>query len=147
VKFYVTLESDVSESASTAGMRLDWEVDERMPRYDDIREFEVWLSDGSVRTVRRVGGKSNYYTPGTLVFLDCTHPMQNALCDEDRIMGWRHNGKIAEVLQQDYFASEWLSQWMPNNLAANPLGHWPDGLYAYDPFDRLSGTRRSGMTA
>lgn len=74
---------------------MEWEVNEAMPKYDDLREFEVWLSNGSVRTVRRIGNRSTLYSPGTLVFTDCTHPQQNVLCDEENVIGWRHSGKLA----------------------------------------------------
>ncbi len=66
----------------------EWEVQERMPKYNDINEFEVWV-DGNVRSVRRVGNWSLSITPGTLVFTDCTQPMQNVLCHEPLIQGWR----------------------------------------------------------
>lgn len=77
----------------------EWEVDERMPRFDDMRLFEVWLRDGSLRTVRRIGNRSQHFTPGLLVFTDCIHPLQQAICDEDLILGWRYCGKLAPVNQ------------------------------------------------
>ena len=66
----------------------DWELAERMPRYDDINLHQVWVF-GQVRSVRRVGNRSTFYTPGTLVFTDCTHPMQQAICDDELVNGWR----------------------------------------------------------
>lgn len=68
---------------------LDWNVDEKMPRYDDLREFEVWIR-GSVRRVRRIGNRSCALEPGTLAYTDCTHPMQNIICDERAVQGWRY---------------------------------------------------------
>lgn len=69
---------------------MDWQIEDRMPRYDDIREFEVWLRNGSTRTVRRVGNRSLRFTPGMLLYTDCTHPLQNVICDESDVVGWRH---------------------------------------------------------
>lgn len=66
----------------------DWDVDNRMPKYNDINDFEVWV-DGYVRRVHRVGNHSTYFTPGTLVFIDCKYPMQNAICHEPMVKGWR----------------------------------------------------------
>lgn len=76
----------------------EWEIEERMPRFDDMREFNVWLVDGSVRTVRRIGNRSHFLTPGSLAFTDCTHPMQNVLCDESNVVGWRYAGTMAKEL-------------------------------------------------
>jgi hypothetical protein len=69
-------------------IRTDWEVEEKMPRFDDIHEFDVWIRN-QVRRVKRIGNRSTYYTPGVLVYLDCTHPQQEAVCDEEKIQGWR----------------------------------------------------------
>jgi hypothetical protein len=69
---------------------MSWEVDERMPRFDDVREFEVWMRSGDVRRVRRIGNRSAFITPGTLVFSDCNQPLQNVLCDECNVLGWRY---------------------------------------------------------
>lgn len=66
----------------------EWECLERMPRYDDIHEYEVWVY-GSARAVRRIGNRSAYFAPGTLVFTDCTHPAQNVLCHEPDVLAWR----------------------------------------------------------
>jgi hypothetical protein len=65
-----------------------WEVDEKMPRYDDMREYEVMIGD-DVRRVRRIGNRSAYFSPGTLVFVDCTHTAQNMLVDESSVWAWR----------------------------------------------------------
>jgi hypothetical protein len=69
----------------------EWEVTERIPRnyVDGPRDFEVWMRDGSVRQVQFVGMDSTFLTPGTFAFTDCTHPLQNVICDDDRIVGWR----------------------------------------------------------
>jgi hypothetical protein len=69
----------------------EWEVNEKMPRYDDIREFEVWVY-GQARRVRRAGNRSLTVSPGTLEFTDCTHAMQNVICDERAVQGWRISG-------------------------------------------------------
>ena len=67
---------------------MDW-VHAQFPRFDDRYEFEVWLASQCVRRVRRIGNHSTYFAPGTLVFTDCTHPMQNALCNEADVRAWR----------------------------------------------------------
>ena len=67
---------------------MEWIHDARLPRYDDIHTFQVWIYDG-VRTVRRVGNESMSLTPGTLVYTDCTHPMQNVICHELDVKAWR----------------------------------------------------------
>lgn len=67
---------------------MDWIHDAKLPRYDDIHEFEVWIY-GDARKVRRAGNNSMSLTPGTLIFTDCTHPMQNVLCHEPDVMAWR----------------------------------------------------------
>jgi hypothetical protein len=73
---------------------------QEFPRWelDDMREFQVWMADGSLRTVRRIGNRSHFLTPGTLAFTDCTHPLQNLWCDESRIVGWRYSGAMAQEL-------------------------------------------------
>lgn len=81
-------------------MVMDWITEEKMPKYDDIREFEVWVH-GYVRRVRRIGNRHPAFGPGTLVFVDCTHSVQNVLCDERDIKGWRHSaGDNPPVLEQ-----------------------------------------------
>jgi hypothetical protein len=67
---------------------MDWIHAGRPPITDDIREYQVWLGD-QVRRVRRIGNRSMSLTPGTLVFTDCRHPMDQAICHEPRIMAWR----------------------------------------------------------
>lgn len=46
------------------------------------RELEVWLDDNSVRKVKLGHGFGYRFT-------DCTHPMQNAICDIERIRAFR----------------------------------------------------------
>lgn len=75
-------------------MQTEWNVDERMPKYDDIRSFEVFVF-GYKRRVRRIGNRSRFFAPGTLIFTDCTHPLQNVLCDEQQISAWRHHQEQA----------------------------------------------------
>lgn len=67
---------------------MDWELEGKPPKFDDIHEYKVWIY-GGVRTVRRIGNRSTYFWPGTLVYTDCVHPMQNALCNESDIKGWK----------------------------------------------------------
>lgn len=67
---------------------MDWETEEKLPfTLDETLRFQVWTGEG-VRTVRRVG-KSVSMWPGTLVYTDCTHPIQNVLCSESDVKGWR----------------------------------------------------------
>jgi hypothetical protein len=46
-------------------------------------EARVWLSNGSVRRVKRDS------THGYLHFTDCTHPLQNVYCDSEKVKAWR----------------------------------------------------------
>lgn len=46
-------------------------------------ECEVWFDGGTVRRVRRDSDS------GVVLFTDCRHPLQNAWCDQDKIMAWR----------------------------------------------------------
>lgn len=66
----------------------DWEVVEKLPKYNDKNEFIVEVY-GQIRKVKRVGNNSAFYTPGTLIFTDCTHPKQQAICDESKITAWK----------------------------------------------------------
>lgn len=43
---------------------------------------------GHQRKVKRVGNDSMSLSPGTLIFTDCTHPMQNVIVDESKIESW-----------------------------------------------------------
>jgi len=59
------------------------------PKFDDINTYTVRVF-GQLRKVKRIG---NYdisgLNPGTLIFTDCTHPMQNIICPEEKITAWR----------------------------------------------------------
>lgn len=67
----------------------EWIIGSYLPKYDDIREFEVWTRD-QVRTVRRAGNKDWFiYPPGMLVFTDCKHESSNVFCDPDAVEAWR----------------------------------------------------------
>ena len=76
---------------------MDWITEEKMPRFDDVHEYDVWIK-GCTRSVRRIGNRGSMFQPGTLVYTDCTHPMQNILCCEEDIEGWRKTERIARVL-------------------------------------------------
>jgi hypothetical protein len=65
----------------------EWLHEGRPPFCDDVNEYQVWVY-GDVRRVRRVGNKS-VLTPGTLIYTDCTHPLQNVICDEKNVLAWR----------------------------------------------------------
>lgn len=67
----------------------EWEHSERLPRFDDLREFEVWIN-GNIRAVRRVGNGSDFFTPGTLIYTDCSSPYQNVICEESQVNAWRY---------------------------------------------------------
>jgi hypothetical protein len=49
---------------------------------------DLWLGGSNVRRARMSDGRS-IYMPGVLLFADCTHPLQNAVVDLDRVRGWR----------------------------------------------------------
>ena len=62
-----------------------------LPKYDDINTFTVLVLN-QLRQVRRVGNNDMIgISAGTLIFTDCTHPMQNVICPESEITGWRMN--------------------------------------------------------
>ena len=66
----------------------EWIIGSRPRPYDDIHMFRVWLDCGAVRLARRCGNDGPM-TPGQMIFLDCSHPIQNVICDESRIRAWR----------------------------------------------------------
>jgi hypothetical protein len=70
----------------------EW-IHQPMPWFDDRHSFQVWLDNGEVRNVRRAGNDGFIFSPGTLYFTDCVHPLQNMLCHEDRIRAWRIDGR------------------------------------------------------
>lgn len=90
---------------------MDWITEEKMPKYDDIREFEVWIY-GYVRRVRRVGNRHPYFHPGMLVYVDCTDSMQNVICDEAKIKGWRHSSSTES-------SPVWQQERLPGQLRGN----------------------------
>jgi len=55
-----------------------------------LGSVELWLGGSNVRKARMSDGRSAYM-PGVLLFADCTHPLQNAVVDLDRVKGWRPN--------------------------------------------------------
>jgi hypothetical protein len=59
-----------------------WTQGNNVPK-QKIGEFEVRLKNGSVRRVKC--GNFGF----ALGFTDCTHPTQNAFCDDDDIVAWR----------------------------------------------------------
>ena len=67
----------------------DWIHDSKPPRFDCSLFSQVWLDDGSVRLVRRVGSESTTISPGEYVYADNRHPMAQALCDLSRVVAWR----------------------------------------------------------
>ena len=55
-----------------------------------LGSVELWLGGSNVRKARMSDGRSAYM-PRVLLFADCTHPLQNAVVDLDRVKGWRPN--------------------------------------------------------
>ena len=70
----------------------EWEVAEKMPRYDNLHDFEICIH-GQVRKARLAGDDSQYLWAGTWYFTDCNHPMQNILFDRDDVTAWRMIGE------------------------------------------------------
>ena len=67
------------------------------PKFDDINTYTVRVFN-NLRKVKRVGNYSGTnLNPGTLIFTDCTHPMQNVICPEDKITAWRVDVPNVEV--------------------------------------------------
>ena len=62
----------------------EWILGNKVPRINGA-EFQVQLRDNSVRSVKVNPLKDHW----TLWFTDCTHPMQNAICDDFQIIAWR----------------------------------------------------------
>lgn len=63
---------------------MDWELGHRVPQ-NAKAEFDVWLTDGSVRRVHFAESLMG----GVLHFMDCTHPMQNVYCHDLNVQAWR----------------------------------------------------------
>ena len=57
--------------------------------YDNLgnQKYKIRIY-GQDRIVKRVGNDSMSLWPGTLIFQDCTHPMQNVIVDESKIESW-----------------------------------------------------------
>ena len=68
---------------------MDWIHDSKPPRFGGALFSQVWLDDGSVRLVRRVGNESMSITPGMFVYADNRCQIAQALCDLDRVIAWR----------------------------------------------------------
>lgn len=66
----------------------EWEVVERLPKYNVINTFSVEVY-GQIRIVKRVGNEGAHLAPGILIFTDCTHPQSNIICDESAITAWK----------------------------------------------------------
>jgi hypothetical protein len=62
----------------------EWVLGQNVPRINNI-EFQVQLKDDSVRTVNLRPLLDHW----TLWFTDCTHPLQNAICNDSQIVAWR----------------------------------------------------------
>lgn len=62
---------------------MDWELGERVPNV--AADFDVWLTDGTVRRVRHV----ETFMGAALHFMDCQHPLSNVYCPTARVQGWR----------------------------------------------------------
>lgn len=62
---------------------MDWQIGNRVP-YLGL-PFKVWLNDGSVRATKYVRTMMG----PMLHFIDCTHPLQNVVCDPENVRGWR----------------------------------------------------------
>jgi hypothetical protein len=69
-------------------MATEWEVDEKLPRFNDIADFDVQIY-GQNRRARLAGNRSMFFSPGTWHFIDCTHPAQNAIFSRDDVTAWR----------------------------------------------------------
>lgn len=58
------------------------------PKYDDINTYTVRVFN-QLRRVRRIGNNDMCsLNPGTLIFTDCTNPLQNVICPEEKITAW-----------------------------------------------------------
>jgi hypothetical protein len=72
---------------------LEWIHDSKPPRFSGPLFCQVWLDDGSVRLLRRVGDESRSITPGEFVYADNCHPLAQSLCDLGRVVAWRPAAK------------------------------------------------------
>ena len=71
-------------------MTKEWEVVEKLPKFEDRFEFDVQIY-GKVRRAKLAGNDSVHLAPGTWHFTDCTHPYQNMLFDRNDVTAWRHH--------------------------------------------------------
>ena len=63
---------------------MDWQHDTRPPYGDTSAVYQVWTTDGQVRTVRRLDASFHGFR-----FLDCRHPMAQAYLEERKVVAWR----------------------------------------------------------
>ena len=70
----------------------EWMLGNNVPR-GVAADFDVWLTDRSVRHVRHVDS-----VMGVLHFMDCTHLLQNVNCDDLRVQGWRIRNDMERAL-------------------------------------------------
>ena len=68
---------------------MDWIHDSKPPRFGGPVFSQVWMNDGSVRSVRRVGNESMSITPGEFIYTDNCHQTAQAICSLERVMAWR----------------------------------------------------------
>jgi hypothetical protein len=80
---------DIKELFMTKDEALEWIHDSKPPRFSGPLFCQVWLDDGSVRLLRRVGDESRSITPGEFVYADNCHPLAQSLCDLGRVVAWR----------------------------------------------------------
>jgi hypothetical protein len=68
---------------------MEWKT-QSIPHFSNLGSttFEVKI-DGHIRKTKRVGHDSMSLNPGLLIFIDCTHPLQNVICPEQMITAWR----------------------------------------------------------
>ncbi len=64
---------------------MDWIIGNLIPFTLDDVAFELWMKNGNTRKASRK--PSLDYS--NLFFDDCTHPSQNALCNNSDVMAWR----------------------------------------------------------
>ena len=63
----------------------EWMLGNRVPILSDIKSFQMQLKDGQIREVHRKLTVDSI----NLWFADCTHPAQNAYCNDESIAYWR----------------------------------------------------------
>lgn len=60
----------------------EWHLGDRVPPVP--ADFDVWMTDDSVRRVRWAA----WFCGGGLHFMDCQHPAQNSICNPERVQAW-----------------------------------------------------------